>query len=260
MNIRRDDFISFKNRKMASCLGLALLVSTGVSYVGMHNHITDLESELVASGEINDSLTYTIVSLEDSIVELEDVVGDLTNEKRDLLAEKEDLVMESSKLAEEIIVLEKDNENLKSKLSHSEKELDKVKSTQADKTTKSKQSVDSTKASTSKNDNTETSSSKSEWTSMTVNASAYTLVEHGDKLGGTGLTSTGKVPTANRTIAVDPRVIPYGSLVQYNGVTYVAEDTGGMIKGNKVDIYMDTLDQAVTFGRKDINILVKTPK
>ena len=96
------------------------------------------------------------------------------------------------------------------------------------------------------------------WQTMVVEASAYTMVANGDKMGGTGLTSTGTVPTAHRTIAVDPNVIPYGSLIRYNGVTYTAEDTGGLINGNKVDIYFDTLDECLSFGRINITIEVNT--
>ncbi len=58
--------------------------------------------------------------------------------------------------------------------------------------------------------------------------------------GGWGRhTQTGAVATANHTIAVDPRVIPYGSQVMINGVVYTAEDRGGGVKGNHIDIFYD---------------------
>lgn len=53
-----------------------------------------------------------------------------------------------------------------------------------------------------------------------------------------GNTASGTVPTAGRTIAVDPSVIPLGTRVIINGQVYVAEDTGGAIKGNKIDIFV----------------------
>lgn len=55
-----------------------------------------------------------------------------------------------------------------------------------------------------------------------------------------GITSTGATATTNHTIAVDPSVIPYGSQVVINGQVYVAEDCGGAIKGNRIDIYVAT--------------------
>ena len=53
-----------------------------------------------------------------------------------------------------------------------------------------------------------------------------------------GITSTGVTATTNHTIAVDPTQIPYGSQVVINGQVYVAEDCGGAIKKNCIDIYV----------------------
>lgn len=92
---------------------------------------------------------------------------------------------------------------------------------------------------------------------MTVESTAYTLVEYGDEMGGSGLTSTGTVPTAGRTIAVDPSVIPYGSKVKINGNIYIAEDCGGAIKGNIIDIYMSSLAECTNWGRRTIQIEVQ---
>lgn len=53
-----------------------------------------------------------------------------------------------------------------------------------------------------------------------------------------GITSTGVTAVTNRTIAVDPDQIPYGSKVVINGQVYIAEDCGGAIKENCIDIYV----------------------
>ena len=58
-----------------------------------------------------------------------------------------------------------------------------------------------------------------------------------------GITATGTVATPGRTLAVDPSVIPYGSkvILKYEDGTvddYIAEDRGGAINGNKVDVFM----------------------
>lgn len=63
-----------------------------------------------------------------------------------------------------------------------------------------------------------------------------------------GITSTGAKAKANHTIAVDPKVIPYGTVVLINGQSYIAEDCGGAIKGNKIDIFFDTHTEASNFG------------
>lgn len=60
--------------------------------------------------------------------------------------------------------------------------------------------------------------------------------------------STGERLTAGYSIAVDPSVIPYGSVVTINGHEYKAMDCGGAIKGNRIDIYFDDHTEALQFG------------
>ncbi len=63
-----------------------------------------------------------------------------------------------------------------------------------------------------------------------------------------GSTYSGVMPQEGRTIAVDPRVIPLGSRVYIDGYgEYIAEDTGSAIKGNRIDIYMDSHEAARWF-------------
>lgn len=52
-------------------------------------------------------------------------------------------------------------------------------------------------------------------------------------------TSTMVQAKEGRTIAVDPSVIPYGSTVFIDGQPFVAEDCGGAIKGNRIDIFLN---------------------
>ena len=63
-----------------------------------------------------------------------------------------------------------------------------------------------------------------------------------------GITSTGVTATTNHTIAVDPSQIPYGSKVVINGQVYVAEDCGGAIKTNCIDIYVATHEEGESKG------------
>lgn len=68
---------------------------------------------------------------------------------------------------------------------------------------------------------------------------------------GYGITASGKVAQPKHTIAVDPELIPLGSLVYINGVGYrVAEDVGGAIRGHHIDVFFSTDDEARIFGVK----------
>lgn len=63
-----------------------------------------------------------------------------------------------------------------------------------------------------------------------------------------GITKSGVKAQEGRTIAVDPNVIPLGSVVEIDGVEYIAEDIGGAIKGDRIDIYFDNHDKALDYG------------
>lgn len=73
-------------------------------------------------------------------------------------------------------------------------------------------------------------------------------------------TASGTRVTEGRTIAVDPNVVPMGWWVYIEGLGFRrAEDTGGAIKGNKMDVYFDSLNQAKQFGRKSRAVYVIGP-
>lgn len=65
---------------------------------------------------------------------------------------------------------------------------------------------------------------------------------------GMNSTASGAPPVTNRTIAVEPKQIPYGTEVVINGQVYVAEDCGGAIKKNCIDIYVGSHEEASSKG------------
>lgn len=86
----------------------------------------------------------------------------------------------------------------------------------------------------------------------TVRASAYTHTDEGCDL----ITSTGSRVHVG-TVAVDPRYIPYGTrmFIMATSGSYVygiseAEDCGGAIKGDRVDLYLPTYEECMEFGRR----------
>ncbi|MDZ7834762.1 MAG: 3D domain-containing protein [Alkalibacterium sp.] len=61
----------------------------------------------------------------------------------------------------------------------------------------------------------------------------------------------------SRVIAVDPNVIPLGSRVFIPGYgEYLAGDTGGAIKGSRIDLHMETVEAALQFGRRQLDIKI----
>lgn len=72
----------------------------------------------------------------------------------------------------------------------------------------------------------------------------------------TGITHLG-VPAKKGVVAVDPRVIPLGSRVYVDGYGFaLAADTGGAIKGNKIDVCFDSHQEALVWGMRRVKIYI----
>lgn len=71
------------------------------------------------------------------------------------------------------------------------------------------------------------------------------------------MTASGRRAEVNRTIAVDPTIIPLGTVVRINGQDYIAEDVGGAIKGNRIDIYVDHHSMTTEMGVDYYDVKVK---
>ncbi|MGZ4133709.1 MAG: 3D domain-containing protein [Tumebacillaceae bacterium] len=101
---------------------------------------------------------------------------------------------------------------------------------------------------------------------MSANLTAYTAgFESTGKNPGDpdyGITATGTHVKDGETIAVDPSVIPLGSKVYIEGIgVRVAEDTGGAIIGNRIDVYMSDLSTAIQFGfKRNIKVYILSDK
>ncbi|MCY7751613.1 3D domain-containing protein [Bacillus inaquosorum] len=110
--------------------------------------------------------------------------------------------------------------------------------------------------------NESVNANRSAW--QTFEASAYTAdcPEGCSGVTATGLDVTGTIYHADkRIIAVDPSVIALGSTVeikQADGTTFeaVAQDTGGYIKGAKIDVLVANETDAVQFGRQSVQVRI----
>lgn len=86
---------------------------------------------------------------------------------------------------------------------------------------------------------------------FTINASAYTAAA--DECGKSdGITASGLMVKENETIAC-PKEFPLGTKIKIEGMgVYICQDRGGAIKGNHIDIYMETKTEAFAFGRRNL--------
>lgn len=106
-----------------------------------------------------------------------------------------------------------------------------------------------------------------EYSTLEVKVTAYCCcvkccgiwsAEHESRIGTDYIqkTSSGTIPEEGRTIATDPKVIPTGSFVIIDGHQYIAEDVGGAIKGNRIDLYFDSHEEALEWGVRTREVIV----
>lgn len=132
---------------------------------------------------------------------------------------------------------------------------------------KAKEEAERAKAAKSSTSATQTVSTTPASTSnkvITVESTAYSNdVADNKAYGGRVLTATGHDVTDSiyyngmRIIAVDPAIIPLGAKVHIQGVgDAIALDTGGRIKGHIVDLLVDSKQDAIQWGRRQIQVTI----
>ncbi len=80
---------------------------------------------------------------------------------------------------------------------------------------------------------------------------------------GNGKTNSGTWPKADHTIAADTTVLPMGTKVFINNTVYTVEDIGGAVKGNLIDIYYNSYEEAfgvTALGHRFAEVFVAVPK
>jgi len=106
----------------------------------------------------------------------------------------------------------------------------------------------------------------SKYVEMEVNASAYCSCEICCYPYSDGVTSKG-VDAKTKGVAVDPKIIPYGSIIEIpNYGTVVADDTGGAMRGKdknglaKIDVRFKTHQEALNWGRQTLKVKIYKEK
>lgn len=220
-----------------------LLVAEGVKYDKNDIVTKDLDEKL------NDGMEIEIINVTEEVIKESKSVPFEVN-----VVEDKDLLKGQTKVEEEGKAGE--NQLLYKITYHNGKQVEKtfveevVSEKPINKIVKKGTKVEEVKVASSRGESSRkiSSNSNSKGKHMSVVATAYT---------GDSITSTGKRPKWG-TIAVDPTVIPYGTKVyipQFNK-TFIAEDCGGAIKGNKIDIFMNDESSVYNWGRKTIDIYI----
>lgn len=221
----------------------------------LENDLALLESQTEEAKEQKTELDTQIASLQKTMDENQEALNELdkqreTEETR--LAEEE---AKAAKAEEEKRAAEKEKATqTTTTLIKTEKEAQTTQvtaaSTEKVETEKQSEPVEPTKTEAVKP--AESTKKASKGKSIVVSATGYSTKQANLSTH----TATGINLVNNpMVIAVDPRVIPLGSIVEIPGYgTFIAGDTGGAIKGNKIDIHFTTVQQANNFGRKTITI------
>ncbi|KZK08056.1 MULTISPECIES: 3D domain-containing protein [Lactococcus] len=175
-----------------------------------------------------------VEALQSNISTLKDKI----NSNKQLLSEMQTKAAEEQKARDE--ALAKSVAEVKAKA-----EQEKTKNSSSSESTSSS----STQPSTGENNNNNPTTTTPGGRKLNVEATAYAL---------NGITATGIDLSKNPIcIAVDPSVIPLNSLVEVPGYGIaIAGDTGGAIIGNIIDVHFPSNDQAIAWGRKNIQITV----
>lgn len=92
-----------------------------------------------------------------------------------------------------------------------------------------------------------------------MRVTAYTANDEG--MDGLGITASGERVQEGRTIAADPS-IPFGTEVYIPslGGSYIVEDRGGAIRGDRLDLYIEDLGHALEFGVQELEVWIREEK
>ncbi|AEB30542.1 putative cell wall shaping enzyme [Carnobacterium sp. 17-4] len=226
----------------------------------LENDLALLENQTVEAKEQKVELDTQVASLQETMDENQVILNEL-DEQRELeesrIAAAEEKAAEETKAKEEQAAADKAAAEAEATLAtKTEKESAVVKTTATEPSNnqteikKTEPTVETKKAATTKPAESTETSSKGK--SIVVSATGYSTKQANLSTH----TATGINLESNpMVIAVDPRVIPLGSMVEIPGYgIFIAGDTGGAIKGSKIDIHFPSVQQANNFGRKTITI------
>lgn len=205
-------------------------------------------------------LDNLVKGLEDSVVTLKEDVTKLEDDKKKLSQQNTEVMKMLDDKTKEVDTVKKNLANRSSAKSVEEvrNKASKTKQVENDTNAKAQTSQPQQKQNESPQQAKvqETQSTSSNGRTITMQASSYTSCP--SENGGYSTTATGK-PLSYGVVAVDRNVIPLGTKMKIEGfgnTVFSAEDVGGAIKGNRLDILMNSKGEALNFGRRSVKVTI----
>jgi 3D (Asp-Asp-Asp) domain-containing protein len=229
--------------------------------------LTEFIQKTVALSILRQAQTEKIQILNESRATLKNLKEKKEKTVEDVKKQKEDLTEESESLTERVSALKSqslNNQKLLAELQskayfltdEEQKNRDEAMQTSMDEVSNEKTTSNENSSTPSKTPNhpSKPSGSTGSGTHLTVQSTGYSYAQPG--LGYH--TATGIDLRKNpMCIAVDPRVIPLGSMVEVPGYGIaIAGDTGGAIIGNIIDLHFTTVQKCINWGRRTITIKI----
>ncbi|MEI3614891.1 ubiquitin-like domain-containing protein [Pseudogracilibacillus sp. SO30301A] len=240
------------------------------------NNIKIKKTDKVKPGlaeEVTEDMEVSIIHVEKESLEIEESIPFETEEQEDSSLEKGttktisegtegkvlkiyEVTKENKEEVERELIEEKVLEESKNKVvAVGTKEVQKEETTKTAVKNSSNESS-SNESSSNESSSKESSEPKNDGKVFTVEATAYSA----DCSGCSGVTATGiniKQSPTPKVISVDPNVIPLGSKVWVEGYgEAIAGDTGGAIKGNRIDVLVSSDSEAKNWGRKTVQVKI----
>lgn len=246
--------------------------------------VADLNTEKEKLEKLEATVQKTATSLKTNKVNLEteasELDGKIANLKQQLAENQSTLQkiaqskeVETARLAAEKAAAEKVAAEKAAKEAQAAKQEEAEKSTNSSSNSSSTSSESSTSNSSQENSSENNSSSSSSESNadnntnnsgdnssssgrtLTMESTAYSYAE----AGASYLTASGTDLRENpQAVAVDPSVIPLGTVVEVQGYgVALALDTGGAIKGNIIDVHFPTVAQCTQWGRRQVQVIIR---
>lgn len=278
MDQARERLKSLQVNETSQNVVLALLKSESIA---------DMFNRIVVISRLTDASNEQIEIAEEEVQKLADLKEELVNSRQDLEKEQDEALAQKNELDNKVASLQEmiqENQVQLSALSKKESEENarikkeneevSISSSSTSNASETKQESTTNQQSTKKQESKKQSTKQPNKSSSTVKETTKKESKPAQTTGRTlrvqatgystqqpGLSTHTRMGidlrVNPRVIAVDPSVIPLGSMVEVEGKgVYIAGDTGGAINGNIIDIHFSTVAEALQWGRRNITVRI----